>query len=123
MEGRVEVRHGVLVDRSGLITGIRASACGFDPHRRYMTSFWKSNWYEDSEPLDEGQRGGGERAGVAGFATFEICGEFLTYPACSKHGAMNKLGKERPIWRCLVTGCNVGTEVEAPLEHHLTVVT
>lgn len=79
-------------------------------------SFWRTTWYEDSEPLDEGARGGGERAGVAGFAVFEIEKQFLTYPACSKHGAMNRLGKDRPIWRCLVEGCNVGTEIEAPLE-------
>ncbi len=30
------------------------------------------------------------------------------YPACSKHGAMNKVAPA-PLWRCL--NCNIGAEV------------
>ena len=31
-----------------------------------------------------------------------------TYPACSKHGAMNRVAPA-PLWRCLT--CNIGCEV------------
>lgn len=69
---------------------------------------WRDSWVTDPSvvPLAEGERGAGERRGEVGLATFPA-GD---YPACSKHGAMNCLGRERSIWRCLVEGCNAGAE-------------
>lgn len=61
-------------------------------------------------PLEEGTRGAGERRGEAGVAEF-VAG---TYPACSLHGALNRLGKDRGIWRCMVEGCNAGGETDLP---------
>lgn len=42
--------------------------------------------------------------GVAGTALF-MAGY---YPACSKHGAMNRVAAA-PLWRCLT--CNIGVEL------------
>lgn len=42
--------------------------------------------------------------GKAGIADFSAgC-----YPACSIHGAMNKVSKDANLWRCLI--CNIGIE-------------
>lgn len=42
--------------------------------------------------------------GLAGSARF-LAGR---YPACSEHGAMNKVAPA-PLWRCL--NCNIGVEL------------
>lgn len=42
--------------------------------------------------------------GVAGFARFSAG----TYPACSEHGAMNRVAKPQ-LWRCI--NCNIGVEL------------
>lgn len=42
--------------------------------------------------------------GVAGMAEFSAG----RYPACSLHGAMNKVAPA-PLWRCL--NCNIGVEL------------
>lgn len=34
------------------------------------------------------------------------------YPACSEHGAMNKVAKDAQLWRCL--NCNIGAEFTGP---------
>lgn len=69
---------------------------------------WRTTWRVDAAvvPLEDGARGAGERRGESGIATFPA-GD---YPACSLHGAMNRLGRDRSIWRCLVDGCNTGAE-------------
>lgn len=75
---------------------------------------WRDSWCAIEllgavgERLEEGQRGGGAAAGRPGMAAFIGVGE---YPACSEHGAMNRLGRDSQIWRCLVEGCNVGLEL------------
>lgn len=42
--------------------------------------------------------------GIAGTASF-MAG---VYPACSEHGAMNKVASA-PLWRCLT--CNIGVQL------------
>lgn len=42
--------------------------------------------------------------GFAGFADFAAG----RYPACSRHGAMNRVSPEQ-LWRCLT--CNIGMEI------------
>jgi hypothetical protein len=39
-----------------------------------------------------------------------------TYPACSLHGAMNKVASDAEIWRCLQ--CNIGCELTPHLPDH-----
>lgn len=36
------------------------------------------------------------------------------YPACSEHGAMNKVSKDAELWRCLT--CNIGVEIISNIE-------
>lgn len=42
--------------------------------------------------------------GITGWATF-LAGR---YPACSNHGAMNKVAPVK-LWRCI--NCNIGAEI------------
>lgn len=67
------------------------------------------NWRRDPSlsPL-EGARGAGERQGEFGLGDFPAG----TYPACSLHGAMNRVSTKNRLWRCLTEGCNVGCEQE-----------
>jgi len=43
--------------------------------------------------------------GISGTADF-LAGN---YPACSIHGAMNKVSANAELWRCLM--CNIGVEL------------
>jgi hypothetical protein len=73
-----------------------------------MPEAWRESWHANPflVELEEGTRGGGERRGEVGLAQFSAG----WYPACSLHGAMNRMGREQPaVWRCLAFGCNVGT--------------
>ena len=80
-----------------------------------MSGEWRESWSPSERllPLD-GARGDGSIAGEIGMARFPAG----TYPACSRHGAMNRVGGKNNYWRCLVHGCNVGAELtpEAPTQ-------
>ena len=67
-----------------------------------MSDTWRTD--PSVVALDEGSRGSGANRGEVGLGDF-IAG---TYPACSRHGAMNRVGREPSIWRCLAEGCNAG---------------
>lgn len=64
---------------------------------------WRSSFRHDPEQqplgLTEAKAGQGE-PGIADFSAG-------TYPACSLHGAMNRVSR-RQMWRCLQ--CNIGVE-------------
>ena len=55
-------------------------------------------------PITEGTRGSGENQGVIGMADLPAG----RYPACSLHGAMNRMRQGDNVWRCLREGCNAG---------------
>jgi hypothetical protein len=61
--------------------------------------------YEENEASPLGLTIPGPHQGVAGHALFSAG----RYPACSKHGAMNKVSAVAPLWRCLQ--CNIGVEL------------
>lgn len=71
-----------------------------------MSAAAKFNWRSDASVtlLSEGSRGSGERRGDPGLGDFSAG----VYPACSRHGAMNRVGVDPSLWRCLADGCNVG---------------
>ncbi len=67
-------------------------------------SDWASTWRADSTQtllgLSTARRVDHGEPGVADFAAG-------TYPACSRHGAMNRVSRQQ-MWRCLE--CNIGIE-------------
>lgn len=67
---------------------------------------WQETWREDASvvALEEGTRGDGADRGAVGVAEFPAG----TYPACSRHGALIRVGVDPAIWRCLVHSCNAG---------------
>lgn len=72
-----------------------------------VSSDWRETWREapDAEPL--GLTLPKPEQGNVGIADF-IAG---TYPACSNHGAMNRVASHSQVWRCL--NCNVGADFTA----------
>ena len=69
---------------------------------------WRSSFaaYPESQAKPLGLTLTKSGQGVAGTALF-LAGY---YPACSEHGAMNKVAPA-PLWRCL--NCNIGVELAA----------
>jgi hypothetical protein len=73
----------------------------------FIGTDWEETWRTDPsvEPLLEGTRGDTtEHRGEVGLADFPAG----TYPACSRHGALIRVGKDPKIWRCMFHNCNVG---------------
>lgn len=75
---------------------------------------WRATWrlYPAAVPL--GLTIAKEGQGTVGVADFKAG----TYPACSHHGAMNRVAPVE-IWRCL--HCNIGCEfaLRVPWGHHV----
>lgn len=67
---------------------------------------WRESWQPIGVTELEGSRGAGVRRGEIGVADFPAG----IYPACSNHGAMNRVSKDKSYWRCMVEGCNAGAE-------------
>lgn len=76
------------------------------------TMSWRDTWRESDEltalGLTKDKRDQG-RFGLAGF-------EAGIYPACSRHGAMNRVSMpgHGSLWRCLHLECNIGCEWKTP---------
>lgn len=69
--------------------------------RSLIPTGWRETW----RPAEVGALGLTQEKpgqGRTGYAYF-IAG---TYPACSEHGAMNKVNADTEVWRCL--NCNIG---------------
>jgi hypothetical protein len=74
-----------------------------------MTDWWpKDTWTlapDQLSPLPLTKEKSGQ--GLAGLALFPVNGNTY-YPACSFHGAMNRVAEEKDWWRCPT--CNIGAE-------------
>ena len=63
-----------------------------------------------TEILIDGSRASGEAAGEIRMRRMARD----VYPACSRHGAMNRVGNN--VWRCLAEGCNIGCRYPVPFD-------